>query len=445
MANELIVTNAAALAALVDKITGDTLTATEYTTLKDSVQEANTATRTANTVFSGPTTGAAAAPTFRALVAADIPTGVPLANLAALTIDRALISSGAGVVSVSSVTATELGYVSGVTSAIQTQLGNKQPLDATLTALAALDATTGFVQQTGVDTFVKADLTAGQINTALTYTAADAANLNATNLTIGTVPDARFPATLPAASGANLTALNPANLSAAVPYTKGGTGLTALGTALQVLRTNAGATAVEWADASGGISGLTTNVIPVAGSATTIVNSKITMSGANLGTATLYDSTGGTGVSRLVVRAGPGQSTTPELAVLDSAGVSRFSFATNGYEMIIGNILVQGNTGWIATIGGGSIHASGWAEFYIRNPHIQWPGGTNTVGIKYDGSAGIIRVSNASTGYGRLVVGTLGVNNSAAGSTPGTCVKKIEVFDAAGASLGFVPVYDAIT
>lgn len=72
MANELIVTNAAALAALVDKTTGDTLTAAEYTTVKDSLQEANTATRTANTVFAGPTTGAAAAPAFRALVAADM-------------------------------------------------------------------------------------------------------------------------------------------------------------------------------------------------------------------------------------------------------------------------------------------------------------------------------------------------------------------------------------
>lgn len=37
--------------------------------------------------------------------------------------------------------------------------------------------------------------------------------LNATNLASGTVPDARFPATLPAASGVNLTALNAANLS----------------------------------------------------------------------------------------------------------------------------------------------------------------------------------------------------------------------------------------
>lgn len=37
--------------------------------------------------------------------------------------------------------------------------------------------------------------------------------LNATNLSAGTVPDARFPATLPAASGINLTALNGTNIA----------------------------------------------------------------------------------------------------------------------------------------------------------------------------------------------------------------------------------------
>jgi hypothetical protein len=39
-----------------------------------------------------------------------------------LTASRALVSDGSGKVAVSAVTATELGYVSGVTSAIQTQL-----------------------------------------------------------------------------------------------------------------------------------------------------------------------------------------------------------------------------------------------------------------------------------------------------------------------------------
>ncbi len=48
--------------------------------------------------------------------------------------------------------------------------------------------------------------------------------LNATQLTSGTVPDARFPATLPATSGANLTALNATNLaSGTVPVVRLGT------------------------------------------------------------------------------------------------------------------------------------------------------------------------------------------------------------------------------
>jgi len=44
----------------------------------------------------------------------------------------------------------------------------------------------------------------------------------------------------------------------------------------------------------------------------------------------------------------------------------------------------------------------------------------------------------------RMEVGTLGVGNSESGATPGTCVKKIEVFDAAGSSLGFLAVYGSI-
>lgn len=47
-------------------------------------------------------------------------------------------------------------------------------------------------------------------------------------------------------------------------------------------------------------------------------------------------------------------------------------------------------------------------------------------------------------GKGRFT-GGIGVGNSAAGASLGTVTKKMEVFDAAGASLGFVPIYDAIT
>jgi hypothetical protein len=44
-----------------------------------------------------------------------------------LTVSRALASDGSGKVAVSSVTATELGHLSGVTSAIQTQINAKSP------------------------------------------------------------------------------------------------------------------------------------------------------------------------------------------------------------------------------------------------------------------------------------------------------------------------------
>lgn len=50
---------------------------------------------------------------------------IALSKLATLTVDRALISSGAGIITVSAVTAVELGYVSGVTSSIQSQLNAK--------------------------------------------------------------------------------------------------------------------------------------------------------------------------------------------------------------------------------------------------------------------------------------------------------------------------------
>lgn len=45
-----------------------------------------------------------------------------------LTASRAVVSDGSGKVAISAVTATELGYLSGVTSAIQPQLGTKAPI-----------------------------------------------------------------------------------------------------------------------------------------------------------------------------------------------------------------------------------------------------------------------------------------------------------------------------
>jgi len=86
-------------------------------------------------------------------------------------------------------------------------------------SLVRYDGTTGTIIQTSTAT-----LTDGGLLTATNFSGGGAAitALNAANLGSGTIPDARFPATLPAVSGANLTAL-PATLPAA-----SGVNLTAL-------------------------------------------------------------------------------------------------------------------------------------------------------------------------------------------------------------------------
>lgn len=77
-----------------------------------------------------------------------------------LTASRALVSDGSGKVQVSAITSTELGYLTGVSSAIQSQLNTKQPLDATLTALAgAVTAPDTMIYFTGLDTTAVISLT----------------------------------------------------------------------------------------------------------------------------------------------------------------------------------------------------------------------------------------------------------------------------------------------
>ena len=60
-----------------------------------------------------------------------------------LTANRALVSNSSGKVAVSAVTSTELGYLDGVTSAIQTQLNNKETSGAAATVQSNLDTHTG--------------------------------------------------------------------------------------------------------------------------------------------------------------------------------------------------------------------------------------------------------------------------------------------------------------
>lgn len=88
------------------------------------------------------------------IVNADVSNSAAIAfsKMASLTASRVLQSSAGGVLEPSSVTSTELGYVSGVTSAIQAQIDSKvtRPGSSTDNGVTRFDGITGQVQNSGV-------------------------------------------------------------------------------------------------------------------------------------------------------------------------------------------------------------------------------------------------------------------------------------------------------
>lgn len=82
---------------------------------------------------------------------------INLTDLTATTVATTNFTLGGTAVTA---TAAEINYLSGVTSAIQTQLDGKQPLDSDLTALAGL-GTTGIIVRSGAGTAVTRAIAAG--------------------------------------------------------------------------------------------------------------------------------------------------------------------------------------------------------------------------------------------------------------------------------------------
>lgn len=78
-----------------------------------------------------------------------------------------IVSDSSGNLTASVTTASEISYVNGVTSAIQSQLDGKQPLDADLTAVAGLSGT-GLATRTAADTWETRSVTAGSSKISVT-------------------------------------------------------------------------------------------------------------------------------------------------------------------------------------------------------------------------------------------------------------------------------------
>lgn len=94
---------------------------------------------------------------------ADVNTsaGIAWSKLAAGTASRAMVSDGSGYPTTSAVTATELGYVSGVTSAIQTQLNTKTTSGNIVNADISGSAAIAYSKLNLTGSIVNADVASG--------------------------------------------------------------------------------------------------------------------------------------------------------------------------------------------------------------------------------------------------------------------------------------------
>lgn len=85
---------------------------------------------------------------------------ISLSKLAPLTFNKALVSDASGVISASGISDVKLGYLSDVTSLIQAQINDKQPLNTDLTALSGLTGT-GIIVRIAAGTVANRTLIAG--------------------------------------------------------------------------------------------------------------------------------------------------------------------------------------------------------------------------------------------------------------------------------------------
>ena len=316
-----------------------------------------------------------------------------------------------------------------------------------------------------ITTLNATELTTGTIPNArfpATLPASSGANLtalNATELTSGTVPDARFPATLPAASGTNLTALNATQLtSGTVPI--GRIGATGTASASTYLRGDN-----SWATVSGGSSSDSFATISVAGQSSVVADSATDtltlVAGSNItittdaatdtitiaGSGTTSDSfstisvagqsnvVADSGTDTLTLVAGTGISITTNagsdtITITNSvsAGATAFTGLTDAAGLTVDKFYLPAITRLDVTNSGASAYL--FDQYSTNNPTVYAISGTTIAfNLNVSGHPFLIQ-TGAGTNYdtGLTHVTTAGVvttGSSAQGKTSGTLYWKI--------------------
>lgn len=161
--------------------------------ITDAVSSSTT--RTANTVYAGPTTGSAAAPTFRALVAADLPATAVLTNKATQVMSVQLAFNGSGANILMNERATGLSpyiYFRNTDNSIS----------GTNTSMVLAAGSGGYTFAVSGTNRLTVNSTGISVTGSISGSGSGITGLNASNLADGTVPAVRLPAATTSTQGA---------------------------------------------------------------------------------------------------------------------------------------------------------------------------------------------------------------------------------------------------
>lgn len=169
-----------------------------------------------------------------------------------------------------------------------------------------------------------------------------------------------------------------------------------------------------------------------------------TFTGALVGTVLSLSSTATSGTTALNFTGGPGASITFASGLqirhaatnrLDIYAADQINISTSVGGALTTGLIVQGRIAVGSAVGAGS------NAFLIQSAgaRLKFSTGGTTDYLEGDGAT-VVKAAGKLT-----AVAGLGVGNSASATTPGSVTKKMEVFDASGSSLGFVPIYSSIT